>query len=73
MRTDPAEPEPTGPLERFQQRVESYNAAGERPYALGYSVGAIVFDPRRHGSVDDLLREADECMYSQKRSKKCVG
>jgi diguanylate cyclase (GGDEF)-like protein len=71
--TDPTEADPDVPLERLQLRVDSHNAETERPYGLTFSVGAVPFDKKRHASVDDLLRDADQCMYSHKRSKRCAG
>jgi diguanylate cyclase (GGDEF)-like protein len=71
--TDPEEANSTRPLERLQERVDSHNAERERPFTLAFSAGAVPFNKKRHTSVDDLLRDADERMYSQKRTKKCVG
>jgi diguanylate cyclase (GGDEF)-like protein len=71
--TDPKEANPMCPLKRLQTRVDSYNAESQRSYALKFSAGVVPFDKKRHESVDDLLRDADERMYSQKRSKKSVG
>ena len=71
--TSPKEDNWTRALERLQQRVDLHNAECERPYALTFSAGAVVFNAKRHASVDDLLRDADQRMYSQKRSKKIVG
>lgn len=71
--TDPGEANSTRPLERLQERVDSYIAERERPYPLTFSAGAVPFDKKRHTSVDDLLRDADERMYLQKRAKKSVG
>jgi diguanylate cyclase (GGDEF)-like protein len=71
--TDPEEANSTRPLERLQERVDSHNAERERPFTLAFSAGAVPFNKKRHTSVDDLMRDADERMYSQKRTKKCVG
>jgi len=71
--TDPKEANPMCPLKRLQTRVDSYNAESQRSYALKFSAGVVPFDKKRHKSVDDLLRDADERMYSQKRSKKSMG
>ena len=68
--TDPEEANSTGPLERLQERVDSYNAKRKQQYTLSFSAGVVPFDKKFHTSVDDLLRDADERMYSQKRSKK---
>ncbi len=70
--TDPDEANTSAPLERLQQRVASYNADSDRPFRLTFSAGSVPFDKTRHDTVDDLLRDADERMYVQKRSKKCA-
>lgn len=67
--TDPQEAKPEIPLKRLQQRVDMHNAKSGRPYALAFSAGQILFDKKRHASVYDLLRDADQRMYEQKRSK----
>ena len=69
--SDPKDANPTCPLERLQQRVDSHNAERNRPYTLAFSAGVVPFSKKHHASIDDLLRDADERMYSQKRSKKC--
>ncbi|MDH3352068.1 MAG: sensor domain-containing diguanylate cyclase [Gammaproteobacteria bacterium] len=68
--TDPDDAHPTCPLKRLQQRVDSHNSDRNRPYTLAFSAGVVPFSKKRHASIDDLLRDADERMYSQKRSKK---
>ena len=70
--TDPEDADPTMPLERLEKRVDSHNANSEGPFALAYSAGMVSFDKKRHASIEDLLRDADQHMYSQKRSKKCA-
>jgi len=57
------------PLERLQHRVDSFNAESARPYELSFSAGMVTFDAERHANVDDLLRDADERMYAEKRAK----
>jgi len=61
---------PTCPLVRLKERVDLFNAKRKQPYALAFSAGEVVFKKNLHTSVDDLLRDADERMYSQKRSKR---
>ena len=67
--TDPQEAKPPIPLKRLQQRVDIHNEKSGRPYALAFSAGEIPYDKKRHASVYDLLRDADQRMYEQKRSK----
>jgi diguanylate cyclase (GGDEF)-like protein len=69
--TDPDDANPTCPLERLQQRVDSHNAESNRPYTLAFSAGVVPFSKKHHASIDDLLRDAHERMYAQKRSKRC--
>lgn len=71
--TDPTEADPNVPLERLQLSVNSHNAETERPYSLTFSAGVVPFNKKRHSSVDDLLHDADQRMYSHKRSKRCAG
>ena len=68
--TDPEEANTTAPLERLRLRIETLNNESDRPYSLTFSAGSVLFDKKRHDSVDDLLRDADARMYSQKRSKR---
>ena len=68
--TGPTEADPKVPLERLQLRVDSHNAECGRPYRLTFSAGAAPFNKKRHGCVDDLLRDAGQRMISQKYSKK---
>ena len=44
-------------------------SAGERRYTLSVSVGTSRFDPRNSASLDDLLANADNAMYEEKRSR----
>ena len=62
----------TGPevhraLERLNQRIARRNHGFRDKYALRYSAGVVTFDPERHQGLDELLRDADQCMYSHKR------
>jgi len=57
------------PLQRFADALVARNEASQLAYELNYSVGAVCFDPSRHRSPEDLLRDADAYMYRQKRAK----
>ncbi len=62
----------TGPevhraLERLNERIARRNHGFRDKYALRYSAGVVTFDPERHKDLDELLRDADRCMYSHKR------
>ena len=56
-------------IERLEKNLENHNAHAGREYSLCFSVGAVAYDPAQHRSLDDLMREADERMYDDKRSK----
>lgn len=55
---------------RLASGVDRWNQLEERPYRLAMSVGAIHHDFKKHDSVENLLREADELMYENKHAKK---
>lgn len=55
---------------RLTSAVDKWNQLEERPYRLAMSVGALHHDFKKNRTAEDLLREADELMYEQKRHKK---
>lgn len=55
---------------RLIESVDEWNKNSGRPYRILMSVGAVVQDPKHRRAPADLLREADELMYRQKRAKK---
>lgn len=61
-------------LRRFQKALKKANA-GESRYELSVSVGVARYEPRRALSLGELMAQADEAMYEQKRnhqkSSKC--
>ncbi len=57
-------------LERLQNNVGAFNVREQLPYRLSLSIGVVRFDPSRITTVNDLLKEADQAMYENKRSKK---
>jgi len=64
----------TGPevhcaLERLNARITRRNHGFRDKYALRYSAGVVTFDAERHHDLDELLRDADQCMYSHKRDR----
>jgi len=60
-------------LERLRNNIEIHNAKSERPYKLSISVGIACYDPQNPASIDELLKSADESMYSSKQRKKSRG
>ncbi len=57
------------PVRRLEAAIAARNAAPGQRYALAYSVGTVFFDPARHTSIEDLLRDADTRMYEQKQGR----
>lgn len=60
----------SAPLERLADRVLEYNARPGLGHRLAYSAGQVLLNPARHGSLDDMLREADALMYQEKRARR---
>jgi len=56
------------PLENLNHGISARNDQHE--YSVDYSVGTVPFDPDQHASIKDLLAEADQLMYDNKRKKK---
>jgi diguanylate cyclase (GGDEF)-like protein len=61
-------------LRRLEKTLKESNA-GESRYQLSLSVGVARFDPKRAVSLGELMAQADEAMYEQKRNhqKFCKG
>jgi diguanylate cyclase (GGDEF)-like protein len=58
-------------LDRLQKNLHTYNAtAQDHPFKLSLSVGYAWYDPRYPLSLEELLQEADEMMYTRKKAKK---
>ncbi len=57
-------------LERLQDNLRGYNIRERLPYRLSLSVGIVRVDAERAASIEDVLKEADQAMYEDKRSKK---
>lgn len=55
---------------RLQANLDAHNSDGNRPYRLSASVGVMRYDPQSPRSIDDLLKEADQSMYTKKRNRK---
>jgi len=54
-------------LRRLEKALKKSNA-GESRYQLSLSVGVARFDPKRAVSLGELMAQADEAMYAQKRN-----
>lgn len=57
---------------RLQESVDKHNATNERPYDLSMSIGIARYYPKSEFTIDDLVTQADEQMYLQKRKKKKI-
>ncbi len=55
--------------DRLQQKVCDHNAKELRPFELALSFGIAEYDPTAPCTIDELLAEADEKMYSHKRQE----
>ena len=59
-----AEPDVDRPIALLQERLNDPKAGTP----ITFSVGVAMYDPERHAAIDDLLQEADEHMYADKRA-----
>lgn len=57
-------------LDRLGIAIETYNATALKKYEIKFSAGIVEYEPSKHLSVDDLLKEADFKMYQHKKLKK---
>ena len=56
------------PLGNLNEALKSRNA--NHDYIVDYSVGTVSYDALLYSSIDDMLSEADQLMYDNKRDKK---
>ncbi len=54
---------------RLKLQINAHNQEQQRGYKLCYSVGHVDYDRDKHNSIEDMLKEADDLMYEQKRNK----
>jgi len=61
-------------LEGFQQRLgenlDEYNNKTKKPYKISVCMGAVPFSCNGQKSIEQLIAEADNRLYEQKRTKK---
>ncbi len=55
---------------RLQRLIDTHNNQENRKYRLSVSVGCSFYGPENSCSIDELIVQADQSMYEQKRSKK---
>jgi diguanylate cyclase (GGDEF)-like protein len=58
------------PLQNLQDAMSLQNR--QTGYSIGYSVGVVEYSSSVHENVRELMHEADQLMYDQKRKKKSV-
>lgn len=56
--------------ERLAEAFRSFNETGDRPYRLSASVGLVQAPVAEHATLDELLAQADELMYADKKSRR---
>lgn len=57
---------------RLQGNIDIHNKSGKRQFELSMSIGISRFYPNSQQTLDDLIKQADEQMYLQKRKKKGI-
>lgn len=66
--------EPEGGVEtvmaRLNDKLQKYNSQNATPYRLSVSVGLAFVHPHQSQTVEELMAQADESMYHNKRQRK---
>lgn len=57
-------------VRKIESALESYNRVSNKPYKLGCSIGAHLYEHSLCGDINELLEEVDKLMYAHKRLKK---
>jgi diguanylate cyclase (GGDEF)-like protein/PAS domain S-box-containing protein len=57
-------------IARLNDKFQSYNAQNASPYRLSISVGLAFMHPDESQTVEELMAQADEAMYQNKRKRK---
>ena len=52
---------------RFENVLASFNEKNEHPWKLSATIGIAYYDPESPCSLDELLKQADDLLYGQKR------
>lgn len=60
-------------IERLNENLKAYNAAETRGIKLAFSIGVATLEPERMTCFEELLEQADQAMYEQKRMKRQRG
>src|SRR5262249_9508690 len=57
-------------MKRLNENLRAYNAAEKRGIKLAFSIGVATLEPERMTCFEELLEQADQAMYEQKRMKR---
>jgi len=57
-------------IARLNENLKAYNASETRGHKLAFSIGIATLEPERMTCFEELLEQADQAMYKQKRMKR---
>jgi diguanylate cyclase (GGDEF)-like protein/PAS domain S-box-containing protein len=57
-------------IARLNENLKAYNASETRSHKLAFSIGVATLEPERMTCFEELLEQADQAMYEQKRMKR---
>jgi len=57
-------------IARLNDNLRAYNASETRGHKLSFSIGVATLEPERMACFEELLEQADQAMYEQKRMKR---
>ncbi|HEY0764574.1 MAG TPA: diguanylate cyclase [Pyrinomonadaceae bacterium] len=57
-------------ISRLNENLKAYNASETRSHKLAFSIGVATLEPERMTCFEELLEQADQAMYEQKRMKR---
>jgi diguanylate cyclase (GGDEF)-like protein/PAS domain S-box-containing protein len=57
-------------ITRLNENLKAYNAAETRGHKLSFSIGVASLEPESMTCFEELLEQADQAMYEQKRMKR---
>jgi diguanylate cyclase (GGDEF)-like protein/PAS domain S-box-containing protein len=57
-------------ITRLNDNLKAYNASATRGHKLAFSIGVATLEPERMTCFEELLEQADQAMYEQKRMKR---
>ena len=63
-------PESRKLIERLRNNLKDYNEAGNLPFELSLSIGAVEIDHTYEFGIEDQMAKADAAMYREKRHRK---